>query len=74
MNIAKNCIEKIVVYEGDTAESLAENFCKKHNLDDSMKEKLKIRLEHQINSVLHKIIEDEDADDNDDSSAGVIVQ
>lgn len=62
MNIGKNCIEKIVVYEGDTADSLAEAFCIKHNLDMAMKEKLKIRLEHQINSVLTKIIEDEDVD------------
>lgn len=46
VNIGKNCIEKIVVYEGDTADSLAEAFCQKHNLDMAMKEKLKIRLEH----------------------------
>ena len=63
VNISKNCIEQIVVYEGDTAESLAENFCKKYNLDDTMKEKLKIRLEHQINSVLHKIHENEEDED-----------
>ena len=68
VNIAKNCIEKIVVYEGDTAESLAEDFCKKHKLDDSMKDKLKIRLEHQINSVLTKINEDEDIEDEEESS------
>ncbi len=38
-------MERIVVYEGDTAESLAENFCQKHKLDKQMKEKLKTLLD-----------------------------
>ncbi len=33
VNIGKNGMERIVVYEGDTAESLAESFCQKHKLD-----------------------------------------
>ena len=29
-------MERIVVYEGDTAEGLAAKFCEKHNLKDEM--------------------------------------
>ena len=45
VNIGKNGMERIVVYEGDTAESLAEQFCEKHKLNKDMKEKLKILLD-----------------------------
>ena len=41
VNIGKNGMERIVVYEGDTAESLADQFCEKHKLNKDMKEKLK---------------------------------
>jgi hypothetical protein len=40
VNLGPGKSERIVVYEGDTAESLAENFTKKHNLDNNMKSKL----------------------------------
>jgi len=60
-------MERITVYEGDTAEQLATEFCQKHNLNEDMKEKLKIMLEQQIAGVLPKIMEDEGADDDEDS-------
>lgn len=60
-------MERITVYEGDTAEQLATEFCEKHNLNDDMKEKLKIMLEQQIAGVLPKIMEDEGNDDEEDS-------
>lgn len=68
VNLGKNSntTEKIVVYEGDTAESLAEEFALKHNLDKAMQDKLTIRLRDQINSVLAKIVEDEDNDTEED--------
>lgn len=65
VNIGKNGMERIVVYEGDTAESLATSFCEKHTLSKEMKEKLKVLLEQQIAGVLPKIIEDDDADDSE---------
>jgi len=65
VNIGKSNMERIVVYEGDTAESLATKFCEKHKLDDAMKEKLKLLLEQQIAGVLPKIMEDEDMDDSE---------
>ena len=65
VNIGKNGIERIVVFEGDTAESLAVEFCEKHSLKPEMKSKLVTLLEDQIKGVLPKIVEDDDADDSD---------
>ena len=64
VNIGKAGVERIVVYEGDTAESLATEFCTKHNLKPEMRDKLVTLLEQQIAGVLQKILEDEDADDD----------
>ena len=40
VNLGPGKSERIVVFDGDTAESLAENFTKKHCLDANMKSKL----------------------------------
>ena len=45
VNIGKQGMERIVVYEGDKAEDLAREFCKKNGLNYEMEEKLKILLE-----------------------------
>ena len=45
VNLGVNGNERIVVYEGDTAEDLAEKFAKKHKLDDIMMEKLTMMLQ-----------------------------
>ena len=58
-------MERIVVYEGDTADSLTQKFCEKHNLSDDMKVKLKSLLEQQIAGVLPKIVEDEDISESE---------
>ena len=42
-------MERIVVYEGDTAEGLAKEFCEKNGLTEDMEEKLKISVEVQSN-------------------------
>jgi len=72
VNIGKSGVERIVVYDGDTADSLAQEFCLKHNLKAEMREKLVLLLEAQIAGVLPKIEEDEDADDSeeDDKAKG----
>lgn len=67
VNIGKNGMERIVVYEGDTAEGLAIKFCQKHDLNEDMKEKLKLLLEQQIAGVLPKIMEDDDANSEEES-------
>merc|ERR1712166_490938 len=66
VNIGKSGVERIVVYEGDTADSLATEFCLKHNLKPEMREKLVILLEQQIAGVLPKIEEGEDGDDSEE--------
>ena len=53
-------MERIVVYEGDTAEGLARDFCIKNNLSKEMEEKLRLLLDQQIAGVLPKINEDDE--------------
>ena len=59
VNIGKQGMERIVVYEGDTAESLAREFCIKNELNEEMMGKLQILLDQQIAGVLPKILEDD---------------
>jgi hypothetical protein len=43
--VGRQSLERIIVYEGDTAESLAKAFCLKNNLPEEMEEKLKLSLD-----------------------------
>lgn len=47
--------ERIIVFEGDTAQGLAREFCERHNLDEETEERLEALLQQQISSVLTKI-------------------
>jgi hypothetical protein len=38
-------MERIIVYEGDTAEGLSKEFCEKNGLNKEMEEKLRMLLE-----------------------------
>ena len=63
MNLGANEQQRIVVYEGDTAQDLAAKFCQEHELDEETQKNLEALLEQQIASVLTKIDEnEEDAD------------
>lgn len=44
VNLGNNGTQRIVVYEGDTAESLAEKFSLEHDIDENMKSKLTTML------------------------------
>lgn len=68
VNVGKNKMERIVVYEGDTAESLANKFCETHKLDRNMYDKLITLLDQQIAGVLPKIVEDDVNESEEDSS------
>lgn len=59
MNLGPNKTERIVVYDGDTAEELAEQFARIHCLDNNMKSKLTQLLDSQIGSILEKIDEEQ---------------
>lgn len=61
-------MERIIVYEGDTAEGLSREFCLKNGLNKDMEEKLRILLEQQIAGVLPKIVED-DANENEEEES-----
>ena len=58
-------MERIIVYEGDTAKKLAAEFCMKHGLSPDMREKLEMLLDQQIAAVLPQIQEDEDVSDEE---------
>lgn len=65
VNLGTSGTQRIVVYEGDTAEGLAEKFSLEFNLDESMKEKLTIMLQQQIAGVLEKIDEEQVSNNSD---------
>ena len=60
VNLGPNKSERIIVYEGDTAGELAQQFAEKHGLDEGMKEKLTHLLDNQIGGLLEKIEEESD--------------
>lgn len=56
-----------MVYDGDTADSLATEFCLNNGLNIEMQNKLKMLLEQQIAGVLPKIVEDESSEASEPS-------
>lgn len=63
VNLGPNDQRRIVVYEGDDARQLAENFCHENDLDEDTLNKLEMLLLQQIAAVLTKISEDEESPD-----------
>ena len=57
VNLGNDESDRIVVYEGDSAEELAKEFVKKHELEEAMISKLSAMLEEQITNLLSKIDE-----------------
>lgn len=55
------------MFDGDTAEGLAEKFSVQYKLDDVMKEKLTQMLQQQIAGVLEKI-DEEQASNNSENN------
>ena len=51
INISKDIgVKRIIVYEDDTPENLAKEFCYQHNLKTEVLKKLTVLLEQQISS------------------------
>ncbi len=65
VNLGNSGSQRIVIYENDKAEDVAEEFAKKHGLDDNMKEKLTKMLIQQIQGVLSKIDEEDKSQNSD---------
>ncbi|EAS05400.2 hypothetical protein TTHERM_00697380 (macronuclear) [Tetrahymena thermophila SB210] len=59
VNLGLGRIERIVVYEGDKSEDLANKFALVHNLDTVTKQKFKELLDNQIAGLLSRIDEEE---------------
>ena len=59
VNVAKFGIKRIIVYEGDTVESLITDFVQKCPIDDVMIEKLQQLLQQQMDGVLDRIDEEQ---------------
>lgn len=66
MNVANFGLKRIIVYEGDTVESLVADFVKRCPIDEPMMEKLKLLLKQQMDGVLERIEEDEDNPEDED--------
>ena len=60
VNVANFGLQRIVVYDGDTVESLVTDFVKRCPIDEFMVEKLKLLLQQQMDGVLERIEEDDD--------------
>ena len=60
VNVANFGIKRIIVYEGDTVESLVADFVKRCPIDEFMIDKLKLLLQQQIDGVLERIEEDDE--------------
>jgi hypothetical protein len=60
VNVANFGLKRIVVYEGDTVESLVADFIKNCPIDEPMIERLKELLKKQMDGVLDAIVEDDD--------------
>ena len=65
VNLGNSGTQRIVVYEGDTAEGLAEKFAVEYSLDEVMKQKLTDMLQQQISGVLEKIDEEQTSTNSD---------
>ena len=56
--------EPIIVYPNDKAETLAEEFAKKHNMNYKMKEKLRRHIQESIDKVMIEIKLEQDDNPN----------
>lgn len=65
VNLGPDHQERIVIYDGDTPTQLAQAFCKQHDLDEEMQEQLTLLLQQQMASILPKVVEEEDYNQED---------
>ena len=64
VNLGPGKAERIIVYEDDTAEGLADKFALKHKLNELMRKKLVDLLQNEINSLLSRIEEESSSEFN----------
>ena len=69
VNVANFGLQRIVVYEGDTVDSLVEDFVKRCPIDEPMVERLKELLKKQMDGVLDRIEEDDGNPEEEEEGA-----
>ena len=63
VNLGEGKMDRIVLYEGDQPETIAEEFAKEHDLDSGMTKKLTDLLNQQMAGVLSKIEEEGESEE-----------
>jgi len=63
--------KKIYVFDGDTAEGLAEKFSKEHNLDIETRNKLKVLIQNHMSKLLMRIEEENQSINSEKSSSNI---
>jgi hypothetical protein len=66
VNLGKDRVERLVIYDGDDPFAVADDFCAKHCLEDKKKKKLAKVIKKQLDSLLTRIDEDEDEESSRD--------
>jgi hypothetical protein len=66
VNLGKDRVERLVIYDGDDPFAVADEFCAKHCLEDKKKKKLAKVIKKQLDSLLTRIDEDEDEESSRD--------
>lgn len=69
VNVANFGLQRIVVYEGDTVDSLVADFVKRCPIDEPMVERLKELLKKQMDGVLDRIEEDDGNPEEEEEGA-----
>ena len=64
VNLGKDRVERLVIYDGDDPFTVADEFCLKHCLEEKKKRKLAKVIKKQLDSLLTRIDEDEDEEDS----------
>ena len=64
VNLGKDRVERLVIYEGDDPFSVADEFCAKYELEERKKKKLAKVIKKQLDTLLTRIDEDEDEEDS----------
>lgn len=64
VNLGKDRVERLVIYDGDDPFQVAEDFCNKNGLEEKKKRKLAKVIKKQLDSLLTRIEEDEDEEDS----------
>ena len=66
VNLGKDKVERLVIYDGDDPYAVADEFCARYALEDKKKRKLAKVIKKQLDSLLTRIDEDEDEEDSRD--------